>query len=853
MDCPPPAYPRPVLVSCPPTPGLPLPQPPQQQAQPKTVKLRSSWLRALPYRLTHPPSVRGRLASWGVVPRFDISLDDILDRKHFPPLGLKDFEEWLLFVEQAAENLYFILWLREYTTRYSAWVQQSRRSRLSRSTSAGARTAREYRTPAVPPPPSPALALFYLRAKQTFLTPNAPYELDVPSDVLAPFHVGPGAGSGASGGYKYDYRLSAGEESMSSHAHAHPSAWGSAWEGFAAYAHAYGLDGTPSNTLPPPPPDPAVFNELAERVRAMLRASLARFVLATYNNVGTPRAVCGSAGGAVISLAGSVPLIVNFATGGARWWRVLALPVMWLGLTIFISAMYGVCMMIYVFGDLRQLRSFELVRPPISLPKPLRASPSTPSFLSSPTANASPSTISNPTPTSPLGQLLPFRRARRRAVPEISSPFPVAPVVVPITRPLRTAPPAGSDRAAPPKLRIVTPDGLGSRWSDETALREPPKAITHSSRSGACAEGGRRLSRVSSLASVSSCADDCDGCGASDCDSGYGLGCGSDTDADADAPRIEISDAFYDEHPPPEGPATAPFPGPAPLWPDYVAHDDDELTATATFIHPFVYARADAADEPCAHTYAGGAADLEAARPAARQPVDPFDFDALPRRRPRFAAAAGRAEKQRGLAVRVAAPGHAGAGALRNPRALLSFVQSKCSPGNVVRAHLARGRGRAAEKDGRGEGEGEEGESEKEKDAWAHRWGPVSPLAPSPTVTLAGSPLMPTFAFPAPVPAPAPAPPPRAASAAPPAPPARAASPLADGLKSACPEKASSWHARFRRVTQVPAFAAPLTPVLSPVVTRAQWEIVVRSMVVSALVCAALVGGLLGVPVTHPH
>ena len=43
---------------------------------------------------------------------------------------------------------------------------------------------------------------------------------------------------------------------------------------------------------------------------------------------------------------------------------------MWLGLTIFISALYGVCMMIYIFGDLRQLRSFELSRPGISQPKP---------------------------------------------------------------------------------------------------------------------------------------------------------------------------------------------------------------------------------------------------------------------------------------------------------------------------------------------------------------------------------------------------------------------------------------------------------------------------------------------------
>lgn len=53
----------------------------------------------------HPPPAQGKISTWGVTPRFDVSLEDILDRKHLPPLGLKDFEEWLLFVEQSAENL----------------------------------------------------------------------------------------------------------------------------------------------------------------------------------------------------------------------------------------------------------------------------------------------------------------------------------------------------------------------------------------------------------------------------------------------------------------------------------------------------------------------------------------------------------------------------------------------------------------------------------------------------------------------------------------------------------------------------------------------------------------------------
>ena len=43
--------------------------------------------------------------NWGITPTFDVKLEDVLQRKHLPPLGLKDFEEWLLFVEGCAENL----------------------------------------------------------------------------------------------------------------------------------------------------------------------------------------------------------------------------------------------------------------------------------------------------------------------------------------------------------------------------------------------------------------------------------------------------------------------------------------------------------------------------------------------------------------------------------------------------------------------------------------------------------------------------------------------------------------------------------------------------------------------------
>ena len=157
---------------------------------------------------------------------------------------------------------YFILWLREYKTRYTTWRRQSKPSSPIRCSSNP--DARTYRSQSAPPPPNPALTQFYLRAKETFLTPFAPYALPVPLDVLAPFYSSIDA------------------------------------PGYRPPEH---LLGVPGQNIPPPP-YPEVFEEVEERVVSMLSDSLDRFVVATFHNVGMPRAYCGCAGGTVIGLTG---------------------------------------------------------------------------------------------------------------------------------------------------------------------------------------------------------------------------------------------------------------------------------------------------------------------------------------------------------------------------------------------------------------------------------------------------------------------------------------------------------------------------------------------------------------------
>ena len=80
--------------------------PSPQSAAPKTIKLKPHDLLALPYRLTHPPPPHASSSTWGITPHFRIPLEEILDRKHLPPLGLKDFEEWLLLIDRMPECLY---------------------------------------------------------------------------------------------------------------------------------------------------------------------------------------------------------------------------------------------------------------------------------------------------------------------------------------------------------------------------------------------------------------------------------------------------------------------------------------------------------------------------------------------------------------------------------------------------------------------------------------------------------------------------------------------------------------------------------------------------------------------------
>ncbi|EUC66938.1 F-box-like domain protein [Rhizoctonia solani AG-3 Rhs1AP] len=252
-----------------------------------------SWLaslRALPTRVISPPTVecQRKHRSCKIVPIFRVALEDILDGKHLPPLSLKDFEEYLLFEERSAENLYFILWLREYTKRYRAWFATA--TMTSRS-----------------------LALSFTRAKLTFFSHSSPHELNLASIFISNFLI--------------------------------------AAEG-------------------QPHPHPSVFGQIQRDVEHMLQESLLRFVAARTKNAGQQRVWCALIGGIGTGLIALAPVLVSILGHKSRVLRLIALPLLWLGATIFLSSIHGICFVIYLLGDARQLYPFELARPPISPPRP---------------------------------------------------------------------------------------------------------------------------------------------------------------------------------------------------------------------------------------------------------------------------------------------------------------------------------------------------------------------------------------------------------------------------------------------------------------------------------------------------
>ncbi|KAB5588535.1 hypothetical protein CTheo_8027 [Ceratobasidium theobromae] len=139
------------------------PSRPRATQQVRPDKLPWSFITFLkwPARVFNPPKVR-EVKGWSIIPELHITLEDMLKQKHLPPLSLKDFEEYLLFEEFGAENLYFILWLQEYTSKHRAWFARN-------------------------VPSDPKLAMSFTRAKATFFSRQSSHELNLAASQINNF------------------------------------------------------------------------------------------------------------------------------------------------------------------------------------------------------------------------------------------------------------------------------------------------------------------------------------------------------------------------------------------------------------------------------------------------------------------------------------------------------------------------------------------------------------------------------------------------------------------------------------------------------------------------------------------
>ena len=395
-------------------------------------------------------------------------------------------------------------------------------------------------------------------------------------------------------------------------------------------------------------------------------------------------------------------------------------------------------MMVYVFGDLRQLRKFELSRPRISAPKPLDATSSRPN-------------ISSPVPmyksdSHSSSSFLPSYAFRR---PHSATPTSAKPTT-PLTIAIPERPPAA---AVSPRLRdslansiASTPYDSGSQYSSST-----------SSYNGALVDGVE--------------------------------------------PEITVSPAYFDPDPAPEGPATRTGPDALPFITDGIALPSPSYRFGTANVH----------SEECRlnrtcynNTTAGFIAyddddlyDRPNGKAAEEGRAATFDFDSLPVRdgtdAPCICAAVPAVQSSVALPLNhpqeekrtepnqppppLPAPAvpavsdndahHPQHAELKSPSAFLRRAQDKCNQNSVIGS---------------------------------------TPAVPA-NQKYKSQVTQPRLA----------------------------------------PHLIENQHQRIRHV---PAFG-PLTKILSPVVSRAQWEIVVRSAFAALLITLTIVGSLLAAPVRH--
>ncbi|GAA5838925.1 hypothetical protein JCM11251_003738 [Rhodosporidiobolus azoricus] len=223
----------------------------------------------------------------------DVTLENVIAGEYTPPLTLRDFEDYLAFREKSAENLYFHLWLQEYTKLYNA-SKPSERSHHDVIT----------------------LNQAYNTAVDTFFSTSSPLEVNVPSDI---------------------------RRELDGHIRnvAQPTAAAPSNESF----------------LPP-----SAFDRVHHETSESLAVSFKAFRKQIVRNADRNRGYFAIFLGLLTWALGLIPTIVCTVLDKHRGYRAIGIFFWWFGITVAAGGWGKTCLVIYLFGDNRQLYPWELAK-----------------------------------------------------------------------------------------------------------------------------------------------------------------------------------------------------------------------------------------------------------------------------------------------------------------------------------------------------------------------------------------------------------------------------------------------------------------------------------------------------------
>lgn len=264
-------------------------------------------------------------------PMNQIQLKDILKGEHLPPLTLKEFEDYLIHVEKSPENLFFYLWLQDYTRYYRQWETSLARyssdkvcksKEISQDPSFHKNSSRSPRVDHLQPF-SPIN--FEISNKHTNISLHTP----LPQDLLISKSIAVQTFFNSNSILELNLSYEVKRKIL--------------------------LDILVTS-------DPSIFRHVREETFMMLEESMRRWLIRTEGNADDSRiafAICLGLTGITLSILLVSLVLINESQ---RYLRLLITPLFWLSFSTLVSGLYRTCPIIYLFGSYRQIHSWELLK-----------------------------------------------------------------------------------------------------------------------------------------------------------------------------------------------------------------------------------------------------------------------------------------------------------------------------------------------------------------------------------------------------------------------------------------------------------------------------------------------------------